>query len=360
MSVRRTPLTPIFDPKKQFGAVEVGNTPPYVDPCLGLVGSLTNANFANCTSMIEIGDYVVLCAPDDDSLYSVEVGPETPTLVDTETDATDLDGVRVLTPVGSSLVAWGNERVALYDTASGVFTQVAVGVSASYPASPDVTCSRITLGGDFHYIAVDATNGELCLFKYVSSTVTHVATVSNAALVGCTDIITDGDRYLFASNQSTDTITVWDLNTPASPTLVDTLTDATNLDKVSLLHWDGSNELIYHVGGSGIGAVDASTRTSLSVSSFEATVARTAPQRGILDAPTTYGSSVAFPVVYGDGEALVLADLDDEYERKVIDLEYEPTAVVWADTDRVVVLSAAESTIYVYDGSQCGLPLDPI
>lgn len=327
---RMFPLEPIFDPDKQTGAVVVENTPgtpPSVSPSMSVVGSVDDGdiNISDPQRSAVSGNYLFVSDAGSWSVNVIDITtPASLTLDNSLFHATDLrsilsahiDGtlfftaafgpaaatdrfavVDIATPTAPSIA--GSVTAASIDGALGGSTAV-IGTHAfitipnlnriavidiSTPSTPSIVTTlthatdlkdprRLAAVGSSHlYVpcpaVVSGTPGVTVVDVSTPGSPSIVSFLTDAThLQGPTEIVTAGSLALVADSES-NRLTVLDASTPAAPTVLGSVSDATNLDHFGFISAYGTDYVIgvSGVGGSGrfLTAVDVSVPSAPSI-----------------------------------------------------------------------------------------------
>lgn len=232
-------------------------------PFLSVVGSVTDALLDRVECIIIDDDHCYLTASAVDRLVVVDVSaPASPSVVGSRTSSNSLDIARGLAKSGSYVfVACGADQLV---SSNDVSTPSAPALGSTVvdvtnlPNLVDIAISGsvavVTAGipsADDKVVTIDITN---------PLSMSVLGFVQDSRFNAANKIVADGDFAYVVSESIADTFSIVDISTPASPSIVGSVTDGTQLNGPTALVKDG--DVVYVLCAGRLTSVDVSIPAS--------------------------------------------------------------------------------------------------
>lgn len=250
---RLRPLEPIFDPGRERGSIQVGNTPGIEDPQFTFQGSINDATrLAGAQAVAISGNYAYVLATDYVNVVDIS-NPASPSIVEDLNDTT-YGGVYDCAIVGTKLYSThpNLNRVVVTD----ISNPLAISLSTSLTDASNLDEPRqCVVDGDFLYTNCNAAspNGDLAIVDIT----TTPPTIEGTLALGAGVTISKSGNYVFADSGN---LRVVNVSNPASPSLAATMTTPTITEAWQSILND--NIFISDATDDEIHVIDVSTPTS--------------------------------------------------------------------------------------------------
>ncbi len=283
------PFDPVFDVEKMMGGLNIGNTPPYVAPCSGVLSiigdiALSSPAINGVQSLVKDGNYVYITGGTYDGITIVDVSdPTTPVQVGSVSSA-DLNAAYGIVKVGDycyvSADISSNGRLTAVDVTNPAAPSVGSGVSNFRIDNP----RNIFRVGNLVYVTGMIGTGGMGIFDISTPGSPTYVTGHATSTMNFSDSFAVDGIYCFTARPDSDAFTVIDVS--GAPTFVTEIVDVAQLNLCQALRQ--LNDVCYVVcpGDDLLTSIDVSTPTTPAI--LDSLIVGDNPQAFALDGVTAY------------------------------------------------------------------------
>lgn len=330
------PMTPIWDPRKQTGSIDVGGTPgiPSDPTTLTIVGSVLDAtNLQNASDVDVVGDLALVAVAGTDRFTVVDFStPASPSVVGSVTNGTTLNGPSAIRASGAS-------------SAVVVMSSRLTTVEFATPASPTVVGSvtdslldgahDVVVSGSYAYVSAATADALVIVDVSTPASPSIVGSVTDAVLNGAWEVAVSGS-YAYVSAVNSSRLVVVDISTPATPSIVGSVFDASSLDFVEGVEVSG--DYVFCVRDEQFVVVDVSTKATPvidnSITSVDWSTGFDSDRSGAFVALCAYDDDLAS--VVGVSDPTTPVEIDNASDASLL---ATPTGVAWNTAGDILVAS---------------------